>query len=371
MHQNSAKNAPSVPKVALIGCGNFARQQHARILRRTDSAEFVACCDLDPELATEAAAGDARIRVTSDAQSILEDAAVDAVVIAVSEAVQAEIATAAIEVGKHVYLEKPGGTSETDFDHLRSAVNGTDLSLVFGYNKRFSPAYQEIHRLIQGNGPPRNLSLSMVDDAWRWSKRSHGDSLWMHDGGHFVDLACWLLQKRPNRVYATEGRKGMEYQVILSFPERSEAVLRINGMATMDYPKERAELIMSPGVIQMDDHVELRTFGLAGNREHVTFPGLAQSPEACKWVDLLGDRGLEGMREVRKELYQLYNETGSVSIPPNFIRNQGWQRSLETFFQRVRYGIDSDHASVDDAAYYMKVVSAAAQSMKTGQAIGL
>lgn len=358
-------------RVALIGCGGFARQQHAPILRKTRAADLVACCDLDLELARRAAADDPGIQVTSRVKTVLADPSIDAVVIAVGDAMQADLGIAALEAGKHVYLEKPGGTCLKDLKRLAFAADKTDLRLVVGFNKRFAPAYQEIQDILKTHGPPQNLSLSMVDDAWRWSKASHGGSLWVHDGGHLVDLACWMLRKQPFRVYATEGRSGREYQAILSFPGGSEAVLRINGMATMDFPKERAELVMNPGVIQMDDYVELRAYGLPGVPDRKTFPGLAQCMEAKKWVALLADRGLEGIMDVRKHLHRQFEETGSISIPPNFIRDQGWQYSLESFFKSITREGDSRHVTLAGAAQIMSLVEAVQESMETGKAVDI
>jgi predicted dehydrogenase len=101
----------SLPRagVGIIGCGNIF-DRYAFGMRRFRNLEVKACADVDLSRA-EAAAQRAEIECKPTVEELLADPDVDIAVILTPPAFHSELATQALEAGKHVYTEKPVGTS--------------------------------------------------------------------------------------------------------------------------------------------------------------------------------------------------------------------------------------------------------------------
>src|SRR5512133_4328347 len=101
-------------RIGVLGCGSIARSAHLRSLAGSTGAEVLAIADADAAnlAAARRLAPDAK-RVTHYAD-VLAEPDVDAVVIALPPAIHADAAVAALQHGKHVYVEKPLATTVAD-----------------------------------------------------------------------------------------------------------------------------------------------------------------------------------------------------------------------------------------------------------------
>lgn len=360
----------TLPRIAVIGCGNFARRQHLPNLANWGDGVLRAVCDTEPDLAEICARRFGAGYATVSLDRILSDPGIDAVIIAVRDNLQAGIALQAIEAGKHVYLEKPGAESVADFNRLITARDKAGVQVAVGFNKRFAPAYREAMELIIKRGGTRCLTLRMADDAWRWAADYPPGSLLRHDLCHFFDLAPWFIGSPVLQVYTVSPRAD-EDLVVLTHANRAVSTLMNSGHATMDFPKERLEAFCQRGSVTADDYVEVNGFGGPDGTEHLTFPGLASDPVDQPWVDALGDRGIEGMREVRREILKQWTESGSKTPPtlPNFLRDQGWRESIRTFAACIAEAIPLPHASLKEARISGIITEAALQSRESGQPV--
>jgi predicted dehydrogenase len=360
----------SLPRIAVIGCGNFARRQHLPNLAHWGDGVLHAVCDADPELAESSARRFGASYATASLDKILHDPDIGAVVIAVRDTLQAGIALRAIEAGKHAYVEKPGAQTVADFDRLIAAREKAGVRVAVGFNKRFAPAYREAMRLITRRGDTRCLYLRMADDAWRWAADYPPGSLLRHDLCHFFDLAPWLTGSPVARVYAVSSRPD-EDLVVLTHANGAVSALFNSGHATMDFPKERMEAVCQRGSVTVDDYVEVNGFGGPDGAERLTFPGLATDPVDQPWVDALGKRGLDGMLEVRRGIRKLWGESGAATPPalPNFLRDQGWRESIRTFAACLAEGVSLPHAGLEQARISAIITDAALRSRDSGQPV--
>ena len=74
----------------------------------------------------------------SDAQEIIGDPEVNLIVIATRHSSHAELVRQALEVGKHVFVEKPLALTDEELDGVL-AVTASGGELMVGFNRRFSP----------------------------------------------------------------------------------------------------------------------------------------------------------------------------------------------------------------------------------------
>ena len=95
--------------VGVIGVGGISSHVHLPGLRLSPQAEIVALCDSDSERLRQRAEEYKVARTYATHEELLQDPAVDAVVIATPTLLHAPIALAAIAAGKHVLVEKQLG----------------------------------------------------------------------------------------------------------------------------------------------------------------------------------------------------------------------------------------------------------------------
>ena len=131
-------------RVAVVGSGYFGRF-HANHYARNPRAKLVAVVDTDPERA-RAVAAEFGTEPAFDYRSILDR--VDAASVAVPTQLHYEIASALIESGIHVLIEKPLTDSEESGAKLARLADARKAVLQVGHIERFSSAYRTLARVI-------------------------------------------------------------------------------------------------------------------------------------------------------------------------------------------------------------------------------
>ena len=87
-------------------------------------------------------------RGTADWQELVNDKAVDAVIIASPQSLHKEIALAAFKLGKPVFCEKPLGASLEEAREMHAAAEAADVANMIGFNYIRTPASQFARNLI-------------------------------------------------------------------------------------------------------------------------------------------------------------------------------------------------------------------------------
>ena len=104
-------------RVGFLGCGRIADLQCLGYLEHP-RAEIVAVCDVDEASARRRADAWGAPRVYADLERMLADPEIDAVDILTPHHLHEAHATAALEAGKHVSLQKPPTRTLAEFDRL-------------------------------------------------------------------------------------------------------------------------------------------------------------------------------------------------------------------------------------------------------------
>lgn len=191
------------PLFAVIGCGLIGRKRVAALgpkppLRYT--------CDLDLARATDLARTIPGCTAVADAQTVLSDPRVDAVIISTLNASLAPLALAAVSAGKHVLLEKPGALRASELREVQAAARRTGARVRIGYNHRFHPALRKARELLDSGvlGPLMFLrgryghgGRKGYDREWRADPALSGGGELIDQGVHLIDLAGWFLGDFP------------------------------------------------------------------------------------------------------------------------------------------------------------------------------
>lgn len=123
--------------VAVVGAGYVSRH-HLAALKRTPRVEVIAVLDLDSAAAARVAAefGVPRSGASLDE---LRDAPPDAVYVLTPPASHCALALAALELGCHVFVEKPMAETVEDCDRMIEAARRSGRALSVNHSDRFDP----------------------------------------------------------------------------------------------------------------------------------------------------------------------------------------------------------------------------------------
>ncbi len=150
-------------RVGVIGCGLVAQLMHLHYLRElADRYEIVALCDLSPGTLAGVAERFGVAATFTDWREMLEAVALDLVMVLTSGS-HAEPAIRALELGRHVFVEKPMALTIADADRMVAAVRAAGRSLTIGYMKRHDPAYAVAAERLPGLGPLRHVGVTTLE----------------------------------------------------------------------------------------------------------------------------------------------------------------------------------------------------------------
>lgn len=176
---------PSV-KVAVIGCGNWGKN----LARNFYSLEFLACiCDLDAEILAKIKKQYPKVQTTSRVEDIFENPAINAVVISTPTHTHYRLAKAALQAGKHVYVEKPLATCALETQELYTLSEHMGKVLMVGHLLLYHPVVNRLKQLIEEGvlGEIRyiesdrlNLNIHRADKTVYWDLAPHDLSMMMY-----------------------------------------------------------------------------------------------------------------------------------------------------------------------------------------------
>ena len=107
-------------RIGVTGCGQIALGVHIPILLRTPDVEITALADTNDTNLRTAASLAPRAATFRDSDELLARSGVDALVICLPNCLHASVAIAAMNVRKHIYLEKPLGVTLEEGQAARS-----------------------------------------------------------------------------------------------------------------------------------------------------------------------------------------------------------------------------------------------------------
>jgi predicted dehydrogenase/threonine dehydrogenase-like Zn-dependent dehydrogenase len=262
-------------KIAAVGAGNFATRVLLPTLAGDERVQFVG-------VASEGGATAARVArrygfeyATSDAEALIEDPDVDAVVIATRHDSHAEFAAQALRSGKSVFCAEPLATNWPELENVAAAFLGGQSNLLVGFNRRFSPLVAQLRSTLPA-AVPRVVTCRInpgPPPAGHWSMDPvSGGGRIVGELCHFLDLACALIEGRPRRVSA-EALNGAGPSVLVdsvvvhvSFDCGSIASIQYLGNGDSAAPKERVE-VFSGGVVGLIDNFRRLEITRHGKRQ--------------------------------------------------------------------------------------------------------
>lgn len=191
---SKAENTLDKPKIGLVGLGWIAQVFHLPILTKLPDAEITCVCDRDKNRARAIAEKYGIKRYYTDHEEMLaKEESLNAVDICTSTDAHKEVAIAALESKKDVFVEKPIARKFNEAVAIADAVKKNRRQLMVGMNHRFRPDAMMLRSFIENN------ELGKVFYAKTgWLKRPSSEGTWfsqkeMSGGGVFLDLGIVML----------------------------------------------------------------------------------------------------------------------------------------------------------------------------------
>jgi len=190
-------------RCGVIGLGWFGAH-HVDTLSQLPQAELTAVCTRREWRLKEIADQYGIKKTYTDYNDLLADGDIDMVSVVTHVKDHLGPAKAALEAGKHVFLEKPMAADARECDEILEAAAKTDKFLMIGHICRFDPAYALAKEEIDGGNigkilsihARRNLASNMTETV------VDNISALFGDGVHDLDLILWFTGARPASVYA-------------------------------------------------------------------------------------------------------------------------------------------------------------------------
>jgi predicted dehydrogenase len=247
-------------RLGLIGLGVMGRN-HLRILDGLPGVRVAAVSDPMPAALANVPDVDGRQGFV-DAVTMLDEAELDAVVIAAPTTTHLPLALAAIERGIAVLIEKPLAASPEEADEIVDAANRSGVPVQVGHVERYNPAVLELGRLLDAGW----LSTVYAITSRRGGpmpERIRDVGVTIDLATHDVDILCWVAAERPIRVTAeTAQRVHQAHEDLLfglmRFPSGTVAMLDVDWLT----PSKRRTLsvVGEEGMFELDYLSQRLTF---------------------------------------------------------------------------------------------------------------
>jgi myo-inositol 2-dehydrogenase/D-chiro-inositol 1-dehydrogenase len=192
----------------IIGAGRIGTVHAESLVTRIANASVLAISDIALEAAQKCAAWFGIPVATRSHREILENPAIDAVVICSSTDTHTQFIGEAAEAGKHIFCEKPIALDLHAIDKALETVARCGVKLQIGFNRRFDSNFRHIQETVAAGkiGTPHLVRITSRDPApppIAYIKVSGGIFLDMTI--HDFDMARYLINCDVEEIYATGG----------------------------------------------------------------------------------------------------------------------------------------------------------------------
>lgn len=133
--------------IGIVGCGGITNY-HARYLKDIPEASVVALCDVNPQAIDRMRETVGPAKGYDRFEDLVEHDGLDAVIVGTPTHLHAEPAIAALQAGKHTFVEKPITRTMEQCDALLAAADGSSGTLTVGFVRRYDSDWGTMARIV-------------------------------------------------------------------------------------------------------------------------------------------------------------------------------------------------------------------------------
>lgn len=189
-------------RVGIIGCGEMGEVHADHLQHKVQGATLSALMDTSPDRLDSITKTCDSCRTFTDANALIHDSSVDAIVIASPDHTHAELALNCLAAGKPVLCEKPLATTEADAKRILDAELAIGRRLL---QVGFMREYDESHRLLRHalNDPALGNRLMFRSRAVNPAKDTErpAEEVVTNSAIHDFHTARWIMGEEIEQVY--------------------------------------------------------------------------------------------------------------------------------------------------------------------------
>jgi len=226
------QRSKALVRFGVIGYGYWG----PKVIRNLDLLEeskVVAICDKSAASRQKAERLYAGVTITDDANELMTSPDIDAIAVVTPVWTHYELAKAALENGKHIFVEKPFTSNSAQAEELIALAAKKNLKIMVDHTFLFTPAVQKIKQLLEEGELGKlyyydstrvNLGLFQHDVNVIWDLAPHDLSIMDH-----------LIVESPEAIVATgqthlNGHEDIAF-ITLYFPDKVVAHLNVNWLS--------------------------------------------------------------------------------------------------------------------------------------------
>jgi predicted dehydrogenase len=278
-------------RTAHIGVGHRGSTMLKAALE-AQNVKVAAICDIDPQAQDKALSTASRDKPKSvtEWRKVLEMKDVGAVIIAVPCDLNAEMAVATLQAGKHIYLEKPLGITAEQVGQVLAAARRSPAVFQIGLQMRYYPVLREaVRRIHDGSftGSTYIIKAQRDDEPtrkvnpikWEADVKRSGDLI-VENAVHNLDVCNWIANSRPVSAYG----HGKKY-----FPKPIPAGTILMDGFSVEF------------IYENEVHCQY---------SHVSFhPRTMKALPSGQWYTIFGEKGSVFMTPESAEFFDLHGES--------------------------------------------------------------
>jgi predicted dehydrogenase len=238
---HTIKQGSEIVRFGIIGYGYWGPNV-VRNLDQSEKAQVFAICDQSAAARDRAQKAYPQANVHSDPAELLASAEIDAIAVVTPVWTHYELAKAALENGKHIFVEKPFTSNTKQAEELVNLAARKNLKIMVDHTFLFTGAVRKIKQLLQEDA----LGKLYYYDSTRVNL-----GLFQHDVNVIWDLAPhdlsimdYLITQRPEAIVATgqshlNGFEDIAF-ITVYFPDKVIAHINVNWLSPV---KVRTTLI--------------------------------------------------------------------------------------------------------------------------------
>lgn len=197
-------------KIGTVGLGRLGLEHATNIATRVPGAQLTAVCDVDAQRVKEVAAQFNVPYQYTDFAEMCDNEEIDAIAVVSPSALHPEQIALALSKGKHVFTEKPLGTTIEACKEAEKAVEAyPEQIFMLGFMRRYDNSYMQAKKIVDEGGIGRIIMIrsytqeciKTIEGAIQFGPHSGGEFLDMcvHD----IDTFRWFTKSEPKEMWAT------------------------------------------------------------------------------------------------------------------------------------------------------------------------
>ena len=171
--------------IGVVGCGYWGPNL-IRNFRALQDCRMRVICDQDVNRLKQLKTLYPEVQTETDFEKTIADKHLDAIVIATPVRFHYKMAKAALEAGKHVFIEKPMASSSAECEELNSIAQSKGLTMMIGHTFLYSAPVRKIKEIVKSGDIGQiqyissrrlNLGLYQKDINVAWDLAPHDISI--------------------------------------------------------------------------------------------------------------------------------------------------------------------------------------------------